>query len=322
MKNIYRLSILIAIGMLLLASLGACGTQPTTSANSSLSGTIAISGADALYPLMQRWAGEFQKVNPGVKFDISAGGAGKGMTDILSGAVDIGMISRPITADEEAKGAYWISVARDAVFPDVNSKNPVLQDLLTKGVKQDVFVGIFITGTIKTWGQVVGRPEVTDEIHIYTRSDASGAAAVWASYLGKVQENLLGIGVSGDPGILDALGKDPLGIGYNNLSYVFDLSTGKPTANITLIPVDSNGNGQADSGEVIDSLAKAGNAVAQGIYPSPPARLEYLATKGKPSGLVQAFLQWILNDGQKFVTETGYLQLPSDQLAASLQKIQ
>ncbi len=322
MKNSYRLAILVAIGALLLTSLGACVSQPTPAATSALSGTIAVSGADALYPLMQVWAGEFQKVNPGVKFDISAGGAGKGMTDTLSGAVDIGMISRAITKDEEAKGAYWISVARDAVFPDVNSKNPVLQDLLAKGVTQDEFIGIFITGTIKTWGQVVGRTDVTDEIHVYTRSDASGAAVVWASYLGnKVQENLLGIGVSGDPGILDALGKDPLGIGYNNLSYVFDLSTGKPAAGIALVPIDSNGNGKADPGEVIDSLTKAGDAVAQGTYPSPPARLEYLATKGKPSGLVQAFLQWIMTDGQKFVTQTGYLQLPSDQLAASLQKI-
>ena len=321
MNKKYRLLMFVIIGILLLASLGACGAQPATSTSSLLSGTIAVSGADALYPLMQRWAGEFSKVNPNVKFDISAGGAGKGMTDTLSGAVDIGMISRPITTTEETKGAFWISVVRDAVFPDVNSKNPVLQDLLAKGVTQDQFVGIFITGTIKTWGQLVGKPEVTDEIHVYTRSDASGAAAVWASYLGKVQENLLGIGLAGDPGILDALGKDPLGIGYNNLSYVFDLTTGKPIANITLVPVDSNANGQADSGEVIDSLAKAGEAVAQGTYPSPPARLEYLATKGKPSGLVQAFLQWILTDGQKYVTETGYLQLSNDQLNASIQKI-
>jgi len=105
MKNSCRLVIFAAIGALLLASLGACGAQPTSTAASTLSGTIAVSGADALYPLMQRWAGEFQKVNPGVKFDISAGGAGKGMTDTLSGAVDIGMISRAITKDEEAKGA-------------------------------------------------------------------------------------------------------------------------------------------------------------------------------------------------------------------------
>ena len=163
---------------------------------------------------MTRWAEEFQKANPKVTFDVSAGGAGKGMADALSGAVDIGMVSRPVSSEEEAKGAYWIGVVKDAVFPVVNEKNPVIQDILKQGIKQETFVGIFITGEIKTWGQVVGKPEITDEIHVYTRSDACGAADIWAKFLGnKKQEDLLGVGVSGDPGLLDAVIKDPLGIG-------------------------------------------------------------------------------------------------------------
>ena len=87
-------------------------------------------------------------------------------------------------------------------------------------------IGIFITGEITTWGQVVGRPEVTDPIHVFTRSDACGAADTWAEYLGKAQEDLLGIAVYGDPGLLDAVIKDPLGIGFNNLNYAFDMETG------------------------------------------------------------------------------------------------
>ena len=74
---------------------------------------------------------------------------------------------------------------------------------------------------------MVGRPEVTDPIHVYTRSDAAGAPETWAKYLGKKQENLQGIGVYGDPGLLDAVVKDPLGIGYNNLNYAYDPKTGK-----------------------------------------------------------------------------------------------
>jgi phosphate transport system substrate-binding protein len=317
-----RITIYHLICAILLASLTACAANPATQPKSALSGTITVSGAFAIYPLMQRWADEFQKANPGVQFDISAGGAGKGMADTLAGAVDIGMISRAISKDEEAKGAYWVAIAKDAVFPDINPQNPVLQDLLAKGVKQDVFVKIFITGEIKTWGQVVNRPEVNDAIHVYTRSDAAGAADVWALFLGnKKQENLLGIGVSGDPGLVDAVAKDPLGIAYNNLSYVFDPATGKPVSGIVVLPIDSNGNGLADADEIIDSKAKASDMILQGKYPSPPARLEYLATKGKPSGLVQVFLQWLLTDGQKYVGETGYLQLPKDQLDTSLQKI-
>ena len=221
--------------------------------------------------MMTRWAEEFQKANPNVEFDISAGGAGKGMADALSGAVDIGMVSRDVTPEEEAKGAYWVAVVKDAVFPMVNEKNPVLQDLLKMGISQETLIGIFITGEIKTWGQVVGRPEVTDEIHVYTRSDAAGAPEVWAKFLGnKKQEDLLGVGVFGDPGLLEAVIKDPLGIGYNNLGYAFDNASGKPVAGALPLPIDNNENGSADPEEILETKTEAVDMVAQGKYPSPP----------------------------------------------------
>jgi phosphate transport system substrate-binding protein len=56
--------------------------------------------------------------------------------------------------------------------------------------------------------------------------DAAGAPETWAKYLGnKKQEDLLGIGVFGDPGIAEAVAKDPLGIGYNNLGYAYDAAS-------------------------------------------------------------------------------------------------
>ncbi|MFZ2098596.1 MAG: substrate-binding domain-containing protein, partial [Anaerolineales bacterium] len=299
-----------------------CKTQSKAQVNNQYQGTITISGAFALYPMMQRWAEEFHSLHPGVEFDISAGGAGKGMTDVLSNAVDIGMISRDIVTDEIAKGAYGVAVTKDAVFSTVNVENPVLQDLLTQGIQPETFIKIYITGEITTWGQVVGRPEISDEIHIYTRSDSCGAGEIWAKFLGnKKQEDLLGIGVSGDPGVVGAVAKDPLGIGYNNLNYAFDITTGKPVAGITVVPIDINLNGQADQDEIINTNAEAISAVASGNYPSPPARLLYLATNGKPSGLTQIFIEWILTDGQDFVSESGYILLTQEQLEASLNRI-
>ena len=41
----------------------------------TLSGTITVSGAFALYPLMQVWGDEFKKIHPNVQFDISGPGA-------------------------------------------------------------------------------------------------------------------------------------------------------------------------------------------------------------------------------------------------------
>jgi len=323
MNKITRFTILLSILILFAVPLTACGKPAEEQTSGELKGNIAISGAWALYPMMTRWAEEFQKANPKVQLDVSAGGAGKGMADALAGAVEIGMVSRDITPEEEAKGAYWVGVVKDAVFPAINASNPVIEDLMKKGITRQQLIDIYITGKIKTWGEVVGRPEVTDEIHVYTRSDACGAAEVWAKYLdNKKQEDLLGIAVFGDPGLSDAVVKDPLGIGFNNLGYAFDLKSDKPVTGSAVAPIDSNENGQADPDEILDSMSKAMEMVGNGTYPSPPARALNLVTLNKPTGLVQSFLQWILTEGQHYIGEAGYVQLPQDQLDAALKKIE
>jgi phosphate transport system substrate-binding protein len=257
-----------------------------------------------------------------VIFDISAGGAGKGMTDVLSDAVDIGMVSRSIRPEETEKGAFGVAVVKDAVFPVVNAGNPVVDELLKKGITQDTLTKIFITGEITTWGEVIGDPKVTDEIHVYTRSDAAGAAEMWALFLGGLQEDLLGIAVNADPGLLQAVISDPLGIGYNNLGYAFDITTGDPVAGALVLPIDMNKNGIADPGEYLETMPEAIDAVASGAYPAPPARMLFLVTKDKPSGLARAFIQWVLSDGQQYVRDAGYVQLTAEQIQEYLSQIE
>jgi len=317
----YPLKALLVAGGLVILTAGCSQATGSPVDSSKLQGTITISGAFALYPMMVRWGEEFQKLHPDVKLDVSAGGAGKGIADVLGGAVDIGMVSREITPQEEQKGAFWVPVTRDAVFVTVNERNPVWEDLHRRGVTHDTFVGIYVTGDVKTWGQVVGRPEIVDLIHVFTRSDACGAADAWSKYLGKTQEDLLGVGVYGDPGVVEAVVKDPLGIGYNNGGYAYDLATDKPVAGSRVVPIDANGNGQADPSEVCDTHTQAVDAVVKGLYPSPPARDLYLVTKGKPAGLTRALIEWVLGDGQKYVPEAGFVSLPQDKLNDGVSKL-
>ncbi len=272
--------------------------------------------------MMTVWAEEFTKLHPDVQFDVQGGGAGKGMTDTITGAVDIGMISRSIKPEEEAQGIFWVSVTKDAVFPVVNDKNPVAADIIAKGISKETFNKIFVTGEIKTWGEVVGKPEVADEIHVYTRSDACGAGEMWAKFSGgTVQDDIQGIGVNGEPALVDTVLKDPLGIGYSNLNSVFDLANGGVIPGALVAPVDVNANGQADADEIFKTTNEAVSAVASDKYPSPPARFENLATKGKPSGLTLTFINWILTDGQQYLTQAGYVPLTSEKQTESLNKL-
>ena len=319
--NMRKMIVFLFTGLLLSQFINACMFMPTPKNEESLQGEITVSGAFALYPLMLTWADEFQKIHPDVKFNIASGGAGKGMEDILSQQVDIGMVSREITSDEIAQGAYPILVAKDAVFPMISAQNPVVSELLIRGVSREILVEIFINGEIKTWGEVVGKPEITDKINIYTRTETCGAAEIWGMYLGGGQTDLLGDGRFGDSGIIRALVNDPLGIGYSNQIYAYGLGN-TPPAGALILPIDLNDNNRAEPDEILDTRQKATAAVALGRYPAPPSRFLYLVTNGKPDGAVQGFLEWVLVEGQTIVDRLGYVQLPSEQLDASLQKIQ
>ncbi len=314
MKN----KIIILISLLILSGLG----MNSIYAQSALKGSITISGAFALYPLTVKWAEEFKKLNPAVKIDISAGGAGKGMTDALTGAADIGMISRDINSEEIKKGAYGVAVTKDAVVPTISASNPALNELLKKGIKRDGIYNLWLTGRAKTWGQATGIKS-NIPVHVYTRSDASGAGEVWAKYFSKKQEDLQGVGVYGDPGVATAVKKDPIGIGYNNIVYVYDSKTNRQTNGVRILPIDLNNNGTIDPDEnFYDTIDDLINAIAAGKYPSPPARDLYFATKGKPTNpIVKAFINFCLNEGQKYVHEAGYINLPKERLSTELNKL-
>jgi phosphate transport system substrate-binding protein len=295
--------------------------NPVKPAADDLEGTISISGAFALYPITVKWADEFRKLHPNVKFNISAGGAGKGITDALSGLVDIGLASRDIDPSEVKKGAYTVYVTKDAVIPTFNTGNPNATALLAKGVKRDQFLNIFVNGTIKNWNQVAGKVAVP--IHIYTRSDAAGAGETWAKYFGKKQEDLLGVGVYGDPGLAQAVKKDVTAIGYNNIAYLYDLKTRKQVAGVHALPIDVNGNGKIDADEnfynTVDELTAA---IADGKYPSPPARNLGFLFKGKPKKkeLIE-FVKYVLTTGQKDVDENGYIALSKAKIQEELKKV-
>lgn len=299
-----------------------CSTTKTSSdQNPGSEGTITISGAWALYPLVIRWGEEYQKIYPDVRIDISAGGAGKGMADALANAVDIGMVSREIYPQETEQGAYEIAVAKDAVFLTINNQNPVWESLKSTGITREILIDIYLTGKITNWGELIGKAEESIPIHIYTRSDACGAAETWAKFLGKRQEDLLGIGVYGDPGVLESVIKDSLAIGFNNLNFAFDFESGAPVEGINIVSLDVNSNGLVDPEEIIDNKDLALEAVSANNYPSPPARDLYLVTNGAPQGLVGEFINWILVDGQSYVRETGYIPISSEILEMEIQKL-
>jgi phosphate transport system substrate-binding protein len=312
-------ALVLTAGIAAFTTLAGCGAKQGET-------TIKVSGAYALYPLMNVWAQEYQKQHPDVKIEVSGGGAGKGMADAIAGVVDIGMVSRDIRPEETDKGAFSVSVAKDAVVCTVNAGNPVVDTLKTRGVTREEFERIFITRKITTWGELVGDPAVKDTIKVYTRADSCGAAETWAKFLGDYgQEDLTNAadaGIMYDPDLAGAVKNDEFGIGYNNINFAYDFHSSKPIEGINACPIDVNANGKIDPEEnFYGDQKQLLKAIVDGVYPSPPARDLHLVTKGEFKGPAKDFVKWILTDGQKLVAESGYIPLPQNKLEAEIEKI-
>lgn len=313
-------------------------------ADGELRGDITISGAFALYPLAVKWSKEFQKLHPGVRIDLSAGGAGKGMTDVLSDVVDLGMVSREVHDSELKKGAIPFACAKDAVVITINARNPFAKELMQHGISKETATKIWITGEYTTWGQVLGTDDKTS-VHAYTRSDACGAAETFALWMGKKQEDLLsttksrlisilymigmrerdplGATINGDPGLASVIKADRLGIGYNNIDYAYDEKSHKHSHGLLVCPIDLNSDGTIDAEEYFyDTKYDFIAAVAEDKYPSPPARELYLVSHGVPTNpVVVAFLEYVLTEGQQYNWPEGYMSLNEDELQMGLEQL-
>ncbi|MBN1861960.1 MAG: substrate-binding domain-containing protein [Candidatus Thermoplasmatota archaeon] len=321
MKEKPRKKLIICIITIVLSTIGPILLAGCTNQQSNI---IKISGANALQPMMEVWAKEYQKIYPEIRIDVSGGGAGKGMTEALAGVADIGMYSKDVTSNDIANGVFWVSVASDAVIATMNSQNPVKDLILAQGVTKahlrDIFINIYENRTFATWGQLVGNPNAsTQRIWVFTRQDSCGAAEMWAKYLGPyLQDNLTAAADAAqieDAGVRTAVQGNVNSIGYNNINTVYDIQTKLPYTGIVPIPLDLNENGILDENESFyNNSTEIINAIRNHIYPWPPARNLQLVTKEGFTGIVKDFIEWILTEGQQYVETSGYLKLPDQTL--------
>ena len=279
--------------------------------------TLRISGAWALYPMMVVWADEYQQGHD-VSIEVSGGGAGKGVSDVLNGMTDIGMVSRPLRQEEIEQGIFYVAVTKDAVVATINKDNPALAAIQQQGLSREDLRGIFMKETTH-WGELVGQDIPDDKIVVLGRSDASGAAQIWAEYLGTyTQADLQSMADSnydGDMNLATGIKQQKNAIGFNNINYAYNIDTGEYAAGIRPVPLDLNDNGTLDNTEAFyENRQQLVEKVSAGIYPSPPARQEYLASNGPFEGVVKDFVLWILTDGQAYIPENGYVELSSDVL--------
>ena len=123
------------------------------SPDSSLSGTINISGSTSLQPLMIKLAAKFQELQSGVSVTVAGGGSGQGYKNAESGVSEFGMISESFNS-EKAPDCVSYEVAKDGIAVIVNKDNT--QDSISLITLKNIYDAEAGENAVITWSKAQG----------------------------------------------------------------------------------------------------------------------------------------------------------------------
>jgi phosphate transport system substrate-binding protein len=216
---------------------------------------------------------------------VQGGGSGTGIAAMINGTVDFANASREMKEEEiaeaQSKGINPVEhkVAIDGIAVIVNPANPVT------GLSKDQ-LGAIYRGEIKNWKEVGGPDK---PIVLLSRDSSSGTYEYFKEeVVGKDKEYAASAKLlPATQAIVDEVVANDAAIGYVGLGYV--------TPEVKVLAIDG----------VVASIETAAN----GTYPI--SRYLYMYSNGEPTGVMAAYLEWILGEeGQKLVADEGFVPLP------------
>jgi len=324
-------------------SLAACSSSSTTAPSSGggsaakLSGTLNGSGSTFQLTFQQTAITNFKSVQPNMTVNYGGGGSGKGRTDLSSNVVQYaGSDTAPIPSDEVAsfKGKTVL------YFPVIVGPITVSYNLSgVSNLKLDgpVIAGLF-DGSIKSWNDPKiaalnsGVKLPNTPVVIARRSDSSGTTANFSQFLVSSAPGVWKLGTSstiawpansrggnGNGGVAQIVKSTAGAVGY------VDYSDAKASG-LTFASV-KNKDGQFVAPSVQSATTAADNATVNpdltfsgiwtpgaGSYPITYQSfvLVYQAqSSSNTSKMLQAYLGYLLGDGQKTLPSLNYAPLPA-----------
>lgn len=247
---------------------------------------VTLKGSDTMVIMNAKLAERFMKKNPGTMIQVTGGGSGVGLAALINGTTEIAASSRPIRTSEInslksrfASMGVGIPVARDGLAIYVHSSNPVQE--LTLGQIRDIY-----TGRITNWKAVGGSDQ---PIIIYSRENSSGTYVYFREVVLLNKDfSPRAQTLQGTAAVVNAVSKDPNGIGYGGAAYAKGVKFAK-------VKKDDKSQAYWPSLETVRS----------GEYPI--SRYLYFYMRTDPKGDSKKFVDWILSpEGQQIVTQVGY----------------
>ncbi len=314
--------IFLFIGMLLLSFSIVGGQEAATENKTPQPGSMKVFASPDLVNLVQNWANEYSGLNPQVQIEVIQC-EDQAVSGLLDTGAGIEFISGEFYTAIKDQSAWKVVVGRDIIVPVMNAANPLLEEIYQKGISPEGLSRILENPEKESWGMLLGnQSEIsTPPVHYYITNDASILPAL-AKFLdtdGFISKTIQTVN---GPELISAIQKDPLAFGFCNLDQVVDRNNQRMAEQIKLVPIDNNGNGKIDYMEdIYENLQSFTRGVWIGKYPKAFSGKIYSVSSGKPENEAEvAFLQWILADGQQFLSANGHSDLVPGERLSQLEK--
>jgi phosphate transport system substrate-binding protein len=330
------------LGLLIAVAVTATGMASVSTAGASAAG-LTGAGSTLVAPLMANWISGFE-IKEGIPVKYGAVGSGTGIAQITARTVDFGASDAPLTPEQAAacNGCVQIPWALSATAVGFNVPGVKKLNLTGK-----ILAGIYF-GKITQWNDPKiakvnkGTKLPSTPITPVYRSDGSGDTYAFTNYLSKISPAWksevgfatsvgfkAGVGAKGNSGITATVTKTPGAIGYISASYLI-------AAGLGAAAIENNaGNFEFPNLKNIENAASvvksvpSSNAIsivnppkkAATAYPISTFTYAIVPHDAPQKGFLQQFLNYAINQGQKYGAALDFPPLPKVVKTAAKQAI-
>lgn len=277
----------------------------TATAAKQTDGIITVKANKTTQGLVKQWIEAYRQINPTVQIELVSG---KGAD------ADLTLVSNH---QEEGNTTY---VGRYALLPVTSAENPLLGDIKKKEWKSKDIKKLFFKAEDleeEYEEETEGKSnKLKDRLTVYSGSNKVSVTNTFASHFGRSTDDLRGNKIAGDDiYLLSAIGEDKTSVTFNPLASLYNLSSRTLRSDLALLPLSvKKEQGETLKNGSLDEVLQLLESASMDLVPVEEIGFTYATTDTD----IDAFLQWIVSDGQQYNHQQGFLRLSGKDTASQL----